>query len=193
MPAAGPEPASIDGIDSRDEWNVKIPSGFVGPNGFTFGLAAFLVGHLLHIAAFGPERDRSLPARAAGLRALPYAAVFGAMYGALFSRLAGALRFCVALYAAALTGMAATTALRSSAAPESHADSYVAAVVGSTFFLCTDGLLSISHFEVFGKMPFLTELGIMATYYAALAGLARAKMWTAEPPEAYRSLAAETA
>ena len=171
----------------------------LGPNGFTLGLAAFLLGHLCHISAFGPERDASLSARATGLRVVPYLAVFGGMYGVLWAKLVGALHACVGLYAAALTGMAATTAVRSAAAPDSHADSYVSAVVGSTFFLVTDGLLSISHFKVFGPMPDLTEVAIMGTYFCALAGLARAKVWASEaaPPSSatppYRPLPAADA
>lgn len=167
----------------------------LGPNGFTAGLGAFLFAHLLFASAFFPERNRSLSRRVTCQRVLPYAIVWGGMYTALFPHLEGALRIAVALYAAALTGMAATTALRGSS--DVPPDSYVSAVVGSTFFLCTDGMLSIYHFRVFGHLPFETELFIMATYYAALAGLARSKMLCAPPappaPAAYTALPPDAA
>ena len=91
----------------------------------------------------------------------------------LLPKLEGVLVGAVAAYALALTSMAASTALRGGAAP----DSYASGVFGSSFFLATDGLLSIFHFHVFGPAPYLApQWAVMATYYAAIAGLARSQM-----------------
>ena len=160
----------------------------LGAGGFTLGLAAFLVAHLCWISAFVFERDAELSRTSVAKRLVPYATTFVVMYAILFPKLQGVMIFAVALYAFALTSMAATTALRGGV----PRDSYLSGLVGSTFFMCTDGLLSIFHFHAFGPTPYLLpQWAVMVTYYAAIAGLARAKI-AAEPgpAEAYRHLPA---
>ena len=152
----------------------------LGANGFTLGLGAFLSAHLCFIATFAPERDRSLSRRQTCRRMLPYLCLFCLMYSLLFPKLLGVMRFAVAAYALALCSMAASTALRRGASP---GDSYWSAVVGSSFFLATDSLLSVFHFKAFGPAPYLVpQWAVIVTYYCALAGLARSKM-AARPVE----------
>ncbi len=123
---------------------------------FVAGLASFLVAHGLYVAAFTPW----LPAfRAPG--ALLVLAVFGAvLMRALWDRL-GRLRAPVALYAAALLGMAWQAAERWTALGTTPA---LLAALGAALFVVSDSVLAWGRFRE--RHPH-GQTVVLSTYFAA--------------------------
>ncbi|MSQ02666.1 MAG: lysoplasmalogenase [Myxococcales bacterium] len=123
---------------------------------FLHGLGAFLVGHVLLIAALWQRGTGSAPeAVAVALTAvlLPAAAGLG-------WRTKGVLRVAIPLYVTALGGMALAASTLSPLA-----------VTGAASFLISDGVLAFNRFV---RPLAIAEPVVMTTYYGALFLLAAA-------------------
>ena len=146
--------------------------------GFLLGLVAFLLAHLVYIAAF------CVPVR---LAARPWVFVaYGLLAAAILSQLwagvPGALRAPVVAYVLCLATMAAQAAVwwRSAAGHEGATLARHAAL-GGLLFMASDSLLAINKFAV--PLP-LASLWILATYWAAQVCIARSLHALEEPGEA---------
>ncbi|MEQ1564169.1 MAG: lysoplasmalogenase family protein [Myxococcota bacterium] len=126
---------------------------------FLGGLAVFLVGHLLKIAAFTADRPALAPARAA-----PFAAIAVGV-GAVVVPTAGALGVPVAVYAVAIAAMAWRAAARVDGTPIRWLG-----MAGVALFLVSDTLLAANRFVV--PLPH-ADLWILSTYWGAQALIAR--------------------
>jgi uncharacterized membrane protein YhhN len=123
---------------------------------FVAGLASFLVAHGLYVAAFAP---RPPTLNAPGV--LLVLAVFGiALLRALWSRLDG-LRLPVAVYAAALLGMAWQAAERWTGLGTTAA---LLAVVGAGLFVVSDSVLAWQRFRTRVRYG---QIVVLSTYFAA--------------------------
>ena len=123
---------------------------------FVAGLASFLVAHLLYIAAFAP-RPPTLAAPLALGGLLLYGAV---LLRALWPHL-GRLRAPVAVYAAALLGMAWQAVERWMAGGGTPA---LLAVAGAALFVASDSTLAWGRFV---RRHAWGQAVVLATYYAA--------------------------
>ena len=123
---------------------------------FVAGLAAFLVGHLLFIAAF-----RSTGARLRWPPAPPLAIVAGVSLSVLWPHLGG-LEAPAVVYTLALSGMAWWAW---SAWLERRAGGSLMAAAGATVFLLSDAALAANRF----RAPFAgADLLVLGTYYLAI-------------------------
>jgi uncharacterized membrane protein YhhN len=123
---------------------------------FVAGLASFLVAHGLYVAAVAP---RPPTLNAPGV--LLVLAVFGiALLRALWSRLDG-LRLPVAVYAAALLGMAWQAAERWTGLGTTAA---LLAVVGAGLFVVSDSVLAWQRFRTQVRYG---QIVVLSTYFAA--------------------------
>ncbi len=123
---------------------------------FLHGLGAFLLGHLLLIAALWGRGAGSPPAALViGLGAVLLPAAAGLAW-----RTTGAVRVAIPLYVAALGVMVLAASTVSSLA-----------LAGATVFLVSDGVLAFNRFV--RPLP-SAEPVVMTTYYAALFLLAAA-------------------
>ncbi|HJV22047.1 MAG TPA: lysoplasmalogenase [Holophagaceae bacterium] len=133
---------------------------FHGNRAFLGGLGSFLIAHLAFIAAFCGGVAAGPPPRWT-LLLVPYALVLG---GVLWRR-TGALRGPVLIYALVLLGMALAAA-RAQAVLGTPAAAW--GLAGALTFVVSDSLLAVDRFV--HPHP-RAQVGILATYWAALAGL----------------------
>jgi uncharacterized membrane protein YhhN len=132
-------------------------------NHFVEGLAAFLVAHLLFLAAFRREARR-LP-RVDTL--IGYAAVAAALVGAIYPSLPSALRAPVLAYVTVISLMAAQSAtwMLDRPSPSSRR-----AAIGAAWFVVSDASLAMDRFRT--DLP-LRDLVVLGTYFVAQWFLAR--------------------
>lgn len=136
----------------------------LGREGFVFGLAAFLIGHLFYLIAF--LRDCRRPALSAAAASACYGAfAFGFLYR--YGEL-GDLIWPVALYVAAICAMVWRAWARLGAPGVSRA-SFLAAFGGALLFTASDTLLAVNRFVApFAGAGFL----VLATYWLGQLGIA---------------------
>lgn len=128
--------------------------------GFMPGLLSFLVAHLAYLYAFTDRLKHGL----ASMPAIAYAAVAGLALFVLWGSVPGDLRAPVAVYVAALVGMAAMAASRAlRAAPENASFARIAAV-GGALFVTSDTMLAFNKFM--GPIP-LAQAFVLTTYWLA--------------------------
>lgn len=142
---------------------------FTGSRAFLLGLAGFLLGHLLLIAAFAadlPLVPLFLPQLAA-LAALAFLLAVIAYSRWLLPR-TGRLRTAVLLYLSALTAMVLTALLRAGLS-ESHAATLAAA--GALLFAVSDAVLA---YRKFVSAPWWGQPATLLSYYLAIGLIA----WT---------------
>ncbi len=129
--------------------------------GFLPGLIAFLIAHLLYIAAF--TRVQRFAAHPVAL--LVYALLAGVILSQLWAAVPPALHLPVAAYVLALASMAAQAAVvwwgARGTAEEPRARILA---IGGALFLCSDALLATNKFAI--PLP-MASLWILATYWAA--------------------------
>jgi uncharacterized membrane protein YhhN len=130
---------------------------------FAMGLVAFLIAHLLYIAAYvrsvrgtaGPAFLRRQPGWL-----LPFLLLFAGLYGVLYPGL-GSMRIPVFVYTATILLMAVFALDRRDRVPES---SFYACLFGALLFILSDSLLALDKFLV--PIPY-SGLLVMSTYVAA--------------------------
>jgi len=125
---------------------------------FVAGLGAFLVAHLLYLAAMG------LPKRAAGagLAMLP-ALVFGGLMGWILvgsGRAPEALHVPITAYVIVISAMLGRAIGRAFVEPKDHASRVFCA--GAIFFVISDSLIGVNHWV--RPLP-LGGVWILSTYY----------------------------
>ena len=130
---------------------------------FAAGLGAFLVAHLLYIAAY--VRSVSRTAGVAFLRRrplwlLPFGLLFVGIYGLLYPAL-GAMRVPVLAYTATIVLMAVLALNRWGRVPEA---SFRLILWGALLFILSDAILAIDKFLV--TVPH-AGVAVMSTYVAA--------------------------
>ena len=128
---------------------------------FVWGLASFLVAHLLYIAAYVSRGGFQMH----WMILLPFA-LYVAIFLSILLPYAGAVKAPVILYAIVLTmmGWQATElwwALRDGSA--------LLAMIGALLFIASDSILALDKFRTPIRQR---DLLIMSTYYAALLGIA---------------------
>jgi alkenylglycerophosphocholine/alkenylglycerophosphoethanolamine hydrolase len=125
---------------------------------FLFGLVAFLLGHLVYIAAFSLSARALRPALA-----IPWAIYIVAVYLVLGEKL-GEMAVPVVLYMVAISAMAWRASAWSAAGGAA-----LWALPGATLFVFSDTLIAVDRFvtPLDGAGP-----AIMITYWLAQAGLA---------------------
>ncbi len=133
--------------------------------GFLAGLAAFLVAHLLYIAAFACGATAESVRAAAPLAAI-YLVAGAALCVRLFPRL-GKLRLPVAAYAVAIVGMCAAAWARG------LAEATRLAPVGATLFFLSDGILAVDKFDT----PFRAAKPLLFALYIAGQAFITAAAW----------------
>jgi len=130
--------------------------------GFVPGLVAFLIAHVLYIAAF--TREQRFAAQPAALAA--YALAAGTILAFLWGHIPPGLRIPVAAYVLALTAMAAQAAvvglLTSGDAAEVRRARGL--MIGGALFMASDTVLAVNRFAL--PVP-AAGLWILATYWAA--------------------------
>lgn len=131
---------------------------FLAINGeqmFTFGLASFLIAHLLYITLFVRNRPKPMNQVAGRQMLAALLAIFcAAMFAWLWPSL-GDMRIPVAAYLCAITGMGITAALAGFRAWW--------VVAGAMLFIISDSMIAINRF----KSPIeRSDYLIWATYYA---------------------------
>ena len=124
---------------------------------FLPGVACFLVGHVLYIAAF----SQGVGFSGAAIARLVYATLGVAMVAALWPVLDPLYRAAVSVYSVAIILMAGQAAGRWGKLKTAAARS--AGLGGAVFFL-SDGMLALDRFRA--HFP-AARLGVMATYYLA--------------------------
>jgi uncharacterized membrane protein YhhN len=132
-------------------------------NHFVTGLAAFLVAHLLFLAAFRREAQR-LPRLDT---VLGYFGVASALLYAVYPSLPLALRVPVLAYVVVISLMAAQSATWMLARPSPASR---AAAVGAAWFVVSDASLALDRFRT--NLP-LRDLIVLGTYFVAQWCLAR--------------------
>lgn len=140
---------------------------------FAPGLGAFLVAHLLYIAAFtsAPGRWSFAPAPLLGL--LPPAAVTAWL---IWPGVPGVLRAPVAAYLAVIVTMAWQAMARAQVMRTAGASS---AAIGAALFVASDAALAINRF----RAPFaLAPVVVLGTYFAAQWCIARSVGDPGAPP-----------
>jgi uncharacterized membrane protein YhhN len=129
--------------------------------GFLPGLIAFLLAHLVYIAAF--TRVQRFAAQPLAL--IVYALLAGLILSQLWTAVPAALHLPVAAYVLALASMAAQAAVvwwsARGTADEPRARTLA---IGGALFLCSDALLATNRFAL--PLP-AASLWILATYWAA--------------------------
>jgi len=130
---------------------------------FAMGLVAFLIAHLLYIAAY--IRSVRGTAGVAFLRRkpgwlLPFMLLFVVLYGSLYPGL-GSMRIPVFVYTATILLMAVFALNRKDRVPEA---SFYACLFGAMLFILSDSLLAFDKFLV--PIPYAGVL-VMSTYVAA--------------------------
>lgn len=130
---------------------------------FLPGLASFLVAHVLYVAAFLGATGAGAPFLAA---AAPFALAATALVAWLWPKLPARLKAPVAVYAAALSTMAAVALARALA---SSGPGAWGAATGALVFVVSDALLAADRFR--GPIPFARP-AVLATYYAAQLAIA---------------------
>lgn len=130
---------------------------------FLPGLVSFLFAHVLYVAAFLGAASPGAPFVAA---AAPFALAATALVAWLWPKLPTGLKAPVAVYAAALSSMAAVALARALAS--SGAGAWGAAT-GALVFVVSDALLAADRFR--GPIPFARP-AVLATYYAAQLAIA---------------------
>ncbi len=128
--------------------------GIDGERLFVFGLASFLIAHLLYIVLFVRNRSKSVISSAGQKVLAALVMIFSvAMFAWLWPNL-GDLKLPVAAYLCAITGMGVTATRAGFRAPW--------VVIGAMLFIVSDSLIAVGKF----KSPI--EYGnylIWATYY----------------------------
>ena len=124
---------------------------------FVAGLAAFLLAHIAYLAAF--TCGVKFPANWAIW--IVYLAIAAAMYFVLSGRLPAELKFPVALYAVAVTTMAAQAMGRYVVSRSRVA---MLAAAGGIFFMVSDGLLAVDRF--WERIPY-DAVVVLVPYYVA--------------------------
>lgn len=132
-------------------------------NHFVTGLAAFLVAHLLFLAAFQREAQR-LP-RLDTL--LGYFGVASALMFAIYPSMPSALRVPVMAYVVVISLMAAQSATWMLARPSAASR---AAAIGAACFVVSDASLALDRFRT--DLP-LRDLIVLGSYFVAQWFLAR--------------------
>ncbi len=139
------------------------------PETFLFGLIAFLIGHLLYIAAFTSDCRRP----AWGIAIFAY--LFGiVMYSFLEMGDMGEMALPVLIYILVITTMVWRAFARFHA-PGIPETSGKAAVVGALFFLASDSLLAITLFIY--ELP-LASFIVIITYWLGQLGITLAAKMT---------------
>ena len=130
---------------------------------FVAGLAAFLVAHVLYIAALGPPL-RSVPEQAPAF--LPALAVFAGMLALLWRR-AGSMRAPVVVYMVVICTMLGRATARALVTEPSAAATLFLA--GASLFVISDATIAIDRFV---RPVRRAQAWILATYFAAQALIA---------------------
>ena len=130
---------------------------------FAMGLAAFLIAHVLYIAAY--TRSAGGTAGTAFLRRqpgwlLPFVLLFVVLYGMLYPGL-GSMRIPVFVYTATILVMAVVALNRRDRVPKA---SFYACLFGALLFILSDSLLAFDKFLV--PIPY-AGLFVTSTYVAA--------------------------
>jgi uncharacterized membrane protein YhhN len=130
---------------------------------FMAGLGAFLIAHLLYIAAYvrsvsGAPGEAFLRRQPGGL--LLFLLLFAVLYGLLYPGL-GSMRIPVFIYTATILLMAIFALNRKQRVPKA---SFVPVFVGALLFVLSDSLLAFNKFLV--PIPYAGVL-VMSTYIAA--------------------------
>jgi uncharacterized membrane protein YhhN len=130
---------------------------------FVAGLAAFLVAHVLYIAALGPPL-RSVAEQAPAF--LPALAVFAGMLAVLWRR-AGSMRGPVVVYMVVICTMLGRASARALVTEPSAAATLFLA--GAALFVISDAMIAIDRFV---RPMRHVQAWILATYFAAQALIA---------------------
>ncbi len=128
--------------------------------GFVPGLVAFLLAHLLYIAAF--TRGHRFAARPAPL--VVYALIAATILAFLWSGVPPGLRVPVTGYVLALTAMAAQAAVVGGATLREDGARARGLILGGALFMASDALLATNRFAL--PLP-LASVWILATYWSA--------------------------
>lgn len=130
---------------------------------FPAGLGAFLVAHLLYIAAYARSVSRTAGEpflRRRPVWLLPFGLLFVGIYGLLYPAL-GAMRVPVLVYTATIVLMAVLALNRWGRVPEA---SFRLIMWGALLFILSDAVLAVDKFLV--TMPYAGVV-VMSTYVAA--------------------------
>jgi uncharacterized membrane protein YhhN len=141
----------------------------VFPAGFVAGLSAFLLAHLCYIATFAPGASWTAGSAVA---AMVLVAVAGGTLAFLWPHVRRSrVRWPLVAYAAALSCMT-WCAIAGAVGPDGGPGA-IAAAVGATSFLVSDGVLAVNRFA----RPFAgAHAVVMVTYYAAQMLIARSAL-----------------
>lgn len=140
-------------------------------NHFVTGLAAFLVAHLLFLAAFRREAGR-LPQ---WTTVIGYAAVATSLVLAIYPSLPAALRVPVIVYVVVISLMAAQSATWMVSRPSPASRS---AAIGAAWFVVSDASLALDRFRL--DIP-ARDLLVLGTYFVAQWFFARSVALSAAP------------
>lgn len=144
----------------------------VSPNFFLTGLCAFLIAHLLYIAAFSYNIKKSPnPAllKSKPIAALPFLLFYAILSYFLLPNLEQMLAP-VMVYASVITGMVLMALNRYKAAPP---ESVTLVFTGALLFMASDTLIAIDRFirQIDGARALIMSSYIVAQYFIALGAM----------------------
>jgi len=128
--------------------------------GFVPGLVAFLIAHLLYIAAFTRGHRFAVAPAAPAV----YALIAGTILALLWGHIPSGLRIPVAAYVLALTAMAAQAAVVGLRTLRDDGPRARGLIAGGALFMASDALLAVNRFAL--PLPW-ASVWILATYWSA--------------------------